>query len=398
MPICRILQGAKGVACVVLVAALAGQSLGQDTRGFNFFNNLSVSPYVSFEYMYDSNVNYDQEEVDDNILSVQPGVDLSYKHNEWGITGNAWFVYDWYAQESDLNADRYGESLEACWESHKGLGIVLGQSYMKTSQNDSLVDGGRGLWRDREEVDFTGALSYDFSERMSATLNAQYSELAYANSVRDYLSLYGWQEWSVGLELARKISAKTDILVAGSYQEYTSDGAVGIGSGSTGYTLQAGVSSQPTDRIRCHALTGASWFDYGGTDQLVGWTYSVDASWQINKKWAATLAGSSCFQPSEVSQNSAVQVSALNAGLTYRPMERLTTRLDFAYRREVSEFVDASSGSVTEDTYAARIRADYRLRRFVTLYSYVDYENDMSDVSINEYNRTRIAVGMNVRY
>lgn len=399
MPMHRILSGAARAAYLALAVVFAGVASAQDTRGFNF-NKLSVSPYINFEYMYDSNVNYDPDEVDDNILRVNPGVDLSYRGNEWGLTGNAWFAYDWYLSESQLDADRYGEKLEVFRESSKGWKVVLGQSYLRSNQNDSILDGGRGLWRDRDEFDLTGALSYEFSERMSATLSAQYSDLQYAKDQREYSSLYGWEEWSVGLELARKLTQKTDLLLSGSYQDYTSDGAVGIQSSSTGYTLQAGFASRATERIRYRVLTGASWFDYADGDQLVGWTYSLDASWMINRKWALTVAGSSYYQPSEQEINQAVFVRAVSAGLTYRPWERLTTKLDVAYRSEDTEYSSATSDGYTEDLVSARLRADYRLRRFrfTTLYGAIDYEDRTSDMSVLEYNRLRLALGVNFRY
>jgi hypothetical protein len=397
MSISKILQDGKVAACVVLAAALVGRAVAQETRGFKF-NNLTVSPYVNFEYMYDSNVNYDQDDVDDSILRVSPGVDLSYRGNEWGLSGNAWCAYDWYASEDDLNAFRYGERLDFYRESAKGWKLVLGESYLETSQDDSLVDGGRGLWRDRNEFELTGALSYEFSERMSATLSAQYSDLTYANDNQQYASLYGWREWSVGLELARKISEKSDFLVAGSYQEYTSEGAVGIGSGSTGFSLQAGFGSRATERIRYRVLTGASWFDYADGDQLVGWTYSADASYVINKKWAATVAGSSFYQPSEQEINQAMQVYTASAGLTYKPWRRLTAKLDVAWRREENQYAGFTGAASTDDLISARLRADYQLQQFTTLYSAFDYEDRSSDGSSIEYDRLRFVIGVNLRY
>jgi hypothetical protein len=94
------------------VMLAGGRAWAQDTRGFKF-NNLTVSPYMNLEYRYDSNVNYDKDqEQDDNILRISPGVDLSYQGNMWGLSGNAWYAYDWYNDQDQLNADSYGESLE----------------------------------------------------------------------------------------------------------------------------------------------------------------------------------------------------------------------------------------------------------------------------------------------
>ena len=306
------------LACLVIVLS-ASRSQAQESRGFKF-NNLTVSPYVNLEAAYDSNVNYGQgsgggrqEEVGDTILTFSPGVDLTYNGNEWGLAGNAWYGYDRYTDEDRLNADRYGESLKFWRESAKGWRMVLGESYVKSAQNDSIMDGGNGLWRDREQFDLTGALSYQLSEKTGLTLSGMYSDLSYQNDEdQNAAPLYGWQEYTIGLEVARKLTEKSNLLLSGSYQEYISDGATGgVSDNSSGYTLQAGFGSRATERITYRALVGASMFDYGGGDQLMGTTYSLDGNWIINPKLALSVAGSSYFQPSERESNQAMQVSVL---------------------------------------------------------------------------------------
>jgi len=160
----------------------------------------------------------------------------------------------------------------------------------------------------------------------------------------------------------------------------------------------AGFGSRATERISYRVLTGASWFDYADGDQLTGWTYSLDASWLINKKWAATLAGSSYFQPSEREMNQAMQVYTLSGGLTYRPMRKLTTRMDLAYRREENEYARIGVGSVTDEVYSLRLRADYQLMRHVSVYGGIEYEDWMSDDDNQEYDRFLGTLGLNFRY
>ena len=399
MPKLKLNRRMSTVACLLLVLMLGGSSLAQESRGFKF-NNLNVSPFVNLEYKYDSNVNYDRkQEQDDSILRVNPGVDLSFQGDMWGLRGNAWYAYEWYKELDRLNSDSYGESLEVYRESAKGWRFVLGESYMRDTENDSLLDdGGRGLWREREQFELTSALSYQFSEKTSATVSGMYSDLSYVNDSNQYEPLYGWEEWTLGLELARKLSEKSNVLLSGSYQQYTSDGATKVDDTSTGYTLQAGFGSRATERIKYRALTGVSWFDYGDSDMQAGWTYSVDASWVINKKWAASVAGSSFFQPSERDANQAVQAYTMSAGLTYKPMRLLSTRFDVLYRREENQFNDASTNAGTDDRYSLRARADYQLMRYVTLYGGLEYEDQMSDDAESEFDRYRASLGLNFRY
>ena len=378
-----------------VVLGLTGRA--QETQGFKF-NNLTVSPYVNLEYAYDSNVDYDKSEYSDSILTVNPGVDLTYKGNDWGLSGNAWYGYDRYLDYQELNGHRYGENLKFYTESAKGWRLVLGESYLKSREDDSILDGGRGLWRDRDLLELTGALSYQLSERTGITLSGMYSDLNYDNNQTKYYDLYGWREWSTGLELARKLTEKSNLLLTGSYQQYESNGASGIDSTSTGYTLMGGFGSRATERISYRALTGVSRFEYATDDQLTGWTYSLDANWLISKKLAATVAGSSYFQPSEREANQAMQVYTLSGGLTYRPMRKLTTRFDLAYRREENEYATSAEGSVTDDIVSARVRADYQLMRHMSVYGGVEYDEQMSDADDYEFDRFRGTLGLSLRY
>ncbi len=382
---------------VLSVLLLGFTGFAQETRGLKF-NNLTVSPYVNVEYNYDSNVDLDKREYDDSYLTVNPGVDLSYTGNDWGLKGNAWYGYDKYLEYGQLDEPRYGQSLSVYKESAKGWRLVLGESYMKSRENDSLIDGGRGIWRDRDIFELTGALSYQMSERTGVTLSGQYSDLNYKNDGDMYGQLYGWQEWSAGLELSRKLTEKSNLIASGTYQEYESNGAKGISSQSTGYSLMGGFGSRATERISYRVLTGASWFDYADGDQLTGWTYSLDANWLINKKWAATIAGSSYFQPCEREMNQAMQVYTLSGGLTYRPTRKLTTRMDLAYRREENEYARVGLGSVTDDIFSVRVRADYQLMRYVSVYGGVEYEDWKSDDDNQEFDRFLGTLGLNFRY
>jgi len=389
--------------CFLFLSVVNTVSFAQDSRGFKY-NNLTVSPYVNLDYSYDSNVDYDSEvENADGIFSMTPGVDLTYRGNEWGLSGTAWYSHDHYMTFDELNADRYGESLSYYRESAKGWRLLLGQSYLNSSQNDSIIDGGRGLYRDREQFTFTGALSYQLSEKTGITLSGMYSEMDYVNDGNKYGALYGNQQWTTGLQLSRQLTAKSNVLLSGSYNEQTSDGTKKVGTQkvddkSTGYSLMAGVGSRATKRITYNVLTGLEWFNYGGEDLLMGWTYSLNANWTINKKLAASVSGSSHYQPSESEANQAMKVYVLSTGLTYRPMRKLTTRLDVAYRREENEYAVGLAGASTDDAFSVRTRADYELMRYVSMYGGLEYETRFSDYDDDEFDRYRATLGLQFRY
>jgi len=387
-----------GIFCLFTVVG-GSVSRAQETRGFKY-NNLTVSPYVNLDYTYDSNVDYGEgdEENADQILNITPGVDLTYTGNEWGLSGNAWYGYDKYIDYDELDADRYGESLQFYRESAKGWRLLLGQSYVKSSQNDSILDGGRGIWRDRDQFDLNGALSYQLSERTGITLSGMYSELSYENDSKEYAPLYGTENWAAGLEFSRKLTEKSNLLLSGTYNQYVSDGATTVDDESTGYSLMVGFGSRATRKITYRVMTGVEWFDYGGDDILMGWTYSLGANWMINRKLSLSVSGSSHYQPSEDQANQAMQVYTLSSGLTYQPMEKLTTRFDVAIRREENEYDSGNVDASTDDEVAARFRADYRLMRYVTMYGGLEYETQFSDNDDSEFDRYRVMLGLQFRY
>ena len=389
------------IVCFFMVTA-SMVSVAQENQSTGFkFNNLSVSPFVNLEYAYDSNVDSSSNGRKDSILRVNPGVDLTYKGNDWGLKGNGWFAEDKYIKYNTLDSLSYGDTVSVYKETAGGWRLVLGQSYLKSNQNDSIIDGGNGLWRDRDQTTFNGALSYKVSDKTKVTLTGLYSDLNYINDPKKFTSpLYGWSEEALGLEVARKITEKSNLLVNGGYQVYTSDGASkGISSDSTGCSLMAGLGSAATQKIFYHALAGYTLFDYAGGDQLGGWTYTLDSSWVINKKWAATISGSSYFQPSESAQNQASKVTALSAGLTYRPVRKLTTRLDIAGRREEDQLSKATEQQTTLDFVSIRTRADYELMRFASLYASLEYQNETSaDDNDAGFDRVRATLGVNLKY
>ena len=78
-----VLTARVRISLLFTLILVCGVARAQGTGGFKF-NNLTVSPYVNLEYMYDSNVDSDRTEVDDEIFSVNPGVDLTYTGNDRG--------------------------------------------------------------------------------------------------------------------------------------------------------------------------------------------------------------------------------------------------------------------------------------------------------------------------
>lgn len=390
----RLIAGSFGAAFLCAIGATAAE------RGFNF-GNLNVSPYLKLEARYDTNVDSDNDEYKDTIFTVIPGLDLRYTGNDWGFDGAAFYAYDWYNKYDELDGDRWSERIRV-WKEHNRFKLIFGEQFTRTRQADSLLDtpDHGGLWRDRWYFNAYGIAKYQFSDKFSAQLDLTYSNIDYHNDEKSYYPLYGWEEWSVGLELARKLTEKTNFLLRGGVQFYESDrtGDIRYNADSTAYSLQAGIGSRATERITYRALTGLSAFDFGNEDMKYGWIYTVDLNWIISRKLAFTAMGSSYFQPSEDRANNADLVYTFSIGATYRPVKKVLLRADLAYRSHDEQYSNGYGTSFDYDNFSGRLRFDYFFMRHVSLYGSVQYDYRISDYEYYDYDRFLGLIGVMFRY
>ncbi|MBQ9429988.1 MAG: outer membrane beta-barrel protein [Kiritimatiellae bacterium] len=373
---------------------------GVGDRGFHF-GNLELSPYVNAEYKYNNNVDTDRHKYHDSSLYIRPGIDLKYTGSNWGLTGNGWYSRTWHKNYDELDSRRYSERLGYWYQTEGGLRIVLSEQYSHSEDHDSIIDGGRGIWREREELRLSGVVSYQLGERTGVALGMQYHDMDYKRNSK-YANLYGYDEFAMELELSRKLSERTNFLLAGGYQTYRSDGTSrGYNHRSNGYSVMAGLGSRATERITYRALTGVGFWDYSG-DVNAAWKYSLNANWMISHKWALSLAGSSYFQPSERDRNQSVQTYTLSSGLSYRPIKRLSTHLDAAVRYEQNEYASNGRDDSWEEMVSVRLRGDYHLIRCqdfsANLYSSLEFNKEFSDRDDYEYDQFILRVGLRLFY
>lgn len=393
------------VLATACVAGMAASTFAQESRGINV-KGVKISPYVNLSVWYDSNVDSADAKHGDVVYSATPGVDISYAGSDWGFKGNAWYAYDLYQRYSAKNAQRYGERFSLYKEHESGWRLEIGEGYIHSSQDDSILDGGSGYWRDRSQVDFNALLTYEFSERFSTTLKAMYTWLDYkeqGNYVEYAGDLYGYYEFMGGVEFAYRLTEKSNLLldINGQYYESQANDVATISSHSWGYNVQGGFGSRLTERIRYRMLGGIQYYEYADDNGLWMPSYSADMSWVFAKRWAATVAGSSFFQPSEQTLSQSRRVYTLSAGLTYKPFNRLSTGLDIAYRHEDNKTIEGYenySEDYETDQAAARFRVSYALQRYVTLTGSIEYTKQFSDQEYEEWDRFRSILGVNFRY
>lgn len=384
-------------------------------HGFRFFNNhLTIKPYVALTYTYDSNVDTSHHSVDDSIIGVNPGATFTWRGDRWELAGSLWYRYNAYCDYSDtLGENSYGETLAYQWsnvgEEGKGWNLLLSQRYQFLNQGDSITAAqGRGIWRDRQMVDFSGVLERRFANLWHADIQGQYNWLDYKNDTGRYAPLYGWSQYSLGLEGGYVASKYTDLLIAAGYSHYNQKQGTGIhdySDESQVWSLQGGVGTHATDKISYRLLMGVSQLEYGGRGNTdCGWTYSLSANWRITREFQASLLGNSYYQPSERSLGQAMKVYALSAGVSYLTFgDKMTLTANLAWHREQNVYSDrilAAGQDYDEDLISAKLGANYMINRWMSVFADLVWEESWcgSGYTAYDYDRFRGTLGVRFHY
>ena len=386
--------------------------------GFRFFNqHLTIKPYVSLSYTYDSNIDSDSSNEDDSVFAVNPAVDFEWHGAKWMLVGNIWYRHRYFCEFNDqMGENSYGESLQYRYSSSaqnaKGWSLMLSERYAFINQSDDLdSQGGRGIWRDRQTLDVTGVLERRFTERWHMDIQGQYSWLDYDNQTGRYAPLFGWSQYSAGAQLGHAASKWTDLLVAAGYSRYDQDidyndirTSRSYNEQSDAYSIQGGVGTRATERISYRALMGASWFDYGGggyTD--CGWTYTLSANWRVHRQVQLSLLGSSYYQPSDQYIGQAEKIYNLSAGVSYLTLgDRLKLSANLMWRFNETCYADSvytSRYKYDRTHLSARFAADYLLNRWTSIFAHVIWDDESTDTnSYYDYNRIRGVFGVRLHY
>ena len=383
--------------------------------GFRFFNNhLTIKPYVSLSYTYDSNIDTSHHASDDSIFAVTPGADFVWRGEKWALTGSLWYRYRYYCEyNKDMGENSYGENLAYTYSSsektEKGWTLMLSERYGFYNQSDDLTSrNGRGVWRDRETIDAAAVLERRFTERWHADVQGQYTRIDYKNDTGHYAPLYGWTQYSAGIQAGYAASKWTDMLLAAGYSYYdqssNSRGQVlrrHYDGKSETYSVMAGLGSHATELITYRALMGASWLDYGGEDDC-GWTYSISANWRVHRQVQISAIGSSYYQPSERYLGQAVKVYTLGGGISYLTLgDRLKLTANVSWRYEENVYSDSYYSrrqKYDESWISARLGADYLLNRWMSVFANVMWEEEWAGNGNSNYDYDRFRGTLGVRF
>ncbi len=404
------------------LAATASAGFMDQPGGINISDRLTLRPYVSLSYTYDSNIDSSKHSKSGSQWVVNPGADLEYLADNWSLVGSAYYQYHAYQNYSrQQNESSYGESLKFSWSdpSERGWSLQFTETFRQISQDDDMSDsGGRGIGRDRKELTANGVVQKLLNSHWRTAAMGDYYLLDYDNNSDKYAALYGWKRATAGGEIGFAPSPWTDFIFNASYQWYWQDNdrnrdnldsAVRgrrISSDSKGYSVMVGLGSRATEKISYRLLGGWSVFEYGGgAADCDGFTYQASAQWKVSDTFNVMLLGSSYYQPSEREYGSAVKASTVSLGVSKSFVrDKLTATLDFAFRNEENEYSEYASHDYGENIWTTRVGLNYRLNRLFSVYGRIEYQTEESDGGgtgrghYYDYDRWRGTVGVRLTY
>lgn len=414
-------------ALAALTALSASAEVMDRPVGIRIGQRMTLKPYLSFSGTYNSNIQGNTDGGEDFSWLINPGLTFEYRGEQLKLTGNAWYQYNAYSKSSNsghYDYHSYGEEVTAHWTDslpgEKGWTLMLSERYLYVNQLSDYTDSsGRDYSSDYDEVKFAGALQRRFSNRLHADVNANYYWLDYVDggNQRSNYGLYGWDRWGVGAEIGYAFSQWTDLILAGSYQDYKSqnrdnrwyegqNAGYGQSSGSKGMTAQIGLGSFATQRLTYRVLGGWSAYEYDeGGENSSGFSYTVGANWTISETWKTMILGTSYYQPTEREFGSSQRVDSLSWGITHAMVQgKLNGMFDVAYRREGREYSAVDSYDYDLDNLSFRLGLTYILNRYVQFFTNFEYRKcfceDSNSVrgSYYDYDRFRGSLGIRFTY
>ncbi len=414
------------VSAIAAASALAAQAGEMDREnGIKIGDRLTLRPYVSLSYTYDSNVDSVKHGQSGSQWVVNPGADVVYLAQNWMIDAAAWYQYHAYNHySSQLNESGYGESFNWSWTNserrERGWSARIAERFEQISQDDDMSNrDGRGVGRDRKEFKVDGVLQRRLNQYWHASALANYYLLDYDNDVSKYAALYGWKRALAGGEFGYAPTKWADFLIHANYQWYWQDNDFDRGaeymtgsrrgrpvrSDSEGWTIMGGMAGHVSEKVTYRLLGGWSRFEYGsGTKDIDGFTYEGSLDWTLDPTLHVMALASSYYQPSEREYGSAIKVYTCSLGVGKSFVKgKVNGTVDVAYRRETHEYTEYEVDDYDEDIWTFRVGVNYKVNRFVGLFGRVEYQTEETSNGgarghAWDYDRWRGTVGVRLTY
>ncbi len=358
------------------------------------WGSLTVSPFADVLYFYDTN--YDRDRVERSAShgpSVRTGFDFNYGGNRHKFSGQFWYQWEKYVGESRLDNNQWRESIRYMYETPQGTVFRVDHYWGELYQSDFET----GLWQDRSEFQLLAGVAHALSPKTRIQLDVGFEDVEYKNE-----ALYDWNQYSIDLSVARRISPKTDIFVGSGIAFESSESYSGY---SKSYRLNAGFASRASEKVTYRVAVGAEAFDFAGADDTLDWSpyYQLSASWKASRKWAWTLTGQGQHQNSEESAGNYTETYTLGFGATYQMNRRMSASMRALLRFDDLNYdvIDPDTGNLTgkKDTeFGIRTDFNYRLSKYASLRMGAEAVTQRSTIAADDYNRYRVDMGLSFRY
>lgn len=317
-----------------------------------------------------------QEEVDDVIFDINPGVDITFGKNSQ-LQGNLSLVVAFanYSDNSNLNTTLFAGNFASKYDDGKlKLGFNLG--YNELNQNSVDI---RGLTR-RDVFNAGSNAEVEISQITSVGgaidfRTENYKRSAYSDT--DTLS--------IPLNFYYQLSEKVDLSLGYRYR----DTQVSIGSDSTDHFFSVGARGEFSPKFTGTFAIGLNNrdLDRGGSDNQLG--LDANFAYEVSPKTSLTFGASNDFGTSP--QGAQQKNLTFNVGV----VAKLTS--EFALNTGVN-WRAIDYGTRTDDYFEWQLGGVYTVNANVSILGGYTFRNYSSDLAGSEFKNNVFSVSANFRY
>jgi hypothetical protein len=391
-----------GISLAAVAVAVASGEPGQGIH----VGSWAFNPFVEFNGVYDSNINQTPSGTEDDVfLDSALGLRMGYTAFELDFSGLGFLSERSYDQAKDKNFEAAGEILKLKYGARDRTVVEADQSFRTVEDNDpyaseaavggvspdSILDA---VSRSRRDIN-QGGLSFgrNLTDKMELDVGYRFDAIDY-----HLPELVDLKSQALQIETAHKLTDKTAGLITlkGGVQELESPD-----ESADYYAARLGLKTRGTDKLSFKATAGVQQYNRpAGKDAETGFNYDGMAQWLATDKMTVQAGGRNGIQLSSLYVDNAAEFSVFWLGATYRVTPAFALSANGVYR--VDDYLDpvAFGGRMVnrKDTgEGVRVRGDYLTRaKFMRLFSELTY--DMIDSTIQDYDESRVSVGVQLQY
>jgi hypothetical protein len=317
-----------------------------------------------------------QEEVDDVIFDINPGVDITFGKNSQ-LQGNLSLVVAFanYSDNSNLNTTLFAGNFASKYDDGKlKLGFNLGYNELNQNSVDILGLTRRDVFNagSNAEVEISQITSVGGAIEFRTE---NYKRAAYSDT--DTLS--------IPLNFYYQLSEKVDLSLGYRYR----DTQVSIGRDSTDQFFSVGARGEFSPKFTGTFAIGLNNrdIDRGGSDNQLG--LDANFAYEVSPKTSLTFGASNDFGTSP--QGAQQKNLTFNAGI----VSKLTA--EFALNTGIN-WRAIDYGTRTDDYFEWQLGGAYTVNANVSIVGGYTYRNYSSDLAGSEFKNNVFSVSANFRY